>query len=759
MLASNLKSRLALMILVVASLAFIIMVSQPVSAAGSWYVAPGGDDSNSCQSTSDPCATIAGSVNKASPGDTIFVAVGVYTSTTGSEVVKLDKNVSLSGGWEKTFTTQTGKSTIDGQGIRRGIEVSSSTVTAENFVIQNGFHDTLGGGIYNYSSTLTLTNTIVSNNVSKWMGGGIYNDGTITLNNTTVSSNSAGDSCCSGGGGGGGIDNYRGTVTLNNSAINGNRIVGGFSGSAIHTHTGATMILNNSTISGNSGSAEAIYSFVGTIKLNNSTIADNQGNGLTNVQGSVELQNTILANNTGIDCYNDLGGYTGVVTSHGYNLIGSHNGCTLLNSDLTSTDPRLGPLQDNKGSTLTHELLPGSPAINGGNPNVCQGNAGPLLTDQRGYPRYGRCDIGAYELQPIGFSTKTVSPAISAPGDPLTYTVTLTNGGTANLAKVLVTDTLPSTLGYLSNSLSATGGNANYANGVITWTGAVNADSLVTITFGAAISQTVSPGTVITNAVVINNEEEIFSRTAAVNVPHPSPVFLPLISKSPSEGTLLGRVTLNSAPAAGVALDLRFYNGSSWSTRATTTTDAGGNYIFRSVPSLSPGQEYYVRFINPSANADGRLSAWFTRDLTTFQAGSQVNIGEFDLADITLKSPNPGATLKLPINFQWGRRTATPSDSYQLELFDPNGQSDVFSPPLGYVGSYTMSSLPSGFTPSTEYGWAVWVNSPDGGIGASFYYNPIIFSNSAPNPKQTLSTAARRNLAGLRENLLWRIAP
>jgi hypothetical protein len=63
---------------------------------------------------------------------------------------------------------------------------------------------------------------------------------------------------------------------------------------------------------------------------------------------------------------------------------------------MSSTNPLLGVLRDNGGSTQTMVLLEGSPAINGvdwNQPNDCPD------TDQRGYPRpYGTfCDIGAFE--------------------------------------------------------------------------------------------------------------------------------------------------------------------------------------------------------------------------------------------------------------------------------------------------------------------------------------------------------------------------
>ena len=57
--------------------------------------------------------------------------------------------------------------------------------------------------------------------------------------------------------------------------------------------------------------------------------------------------------------------------------------------------PRLAPLLENGGSTRTHALLPGSPAIDAGN------NAENLDTDQRGtgFDRIVgvKADIGAYE--------------------------------------------------------------------------------------------------------------------------------------------------------------------------------------------------------------------------------------------------------------------------------------------------------------------------------------------------------------------------
>ena len=110
------------------------------------------------------------------------------------------------------------------------------------------------------------------------------------------------------------------------------------------------------------------------------------------------LQNSIIANNSGANCGSG-------VTSKGYNM-SSDRSCNFSNSgDRNNTDPKLGPLQNNGGPTLTMALPSGSPAVDSGNPSGCNDGQGHrLTTDQRGQPRpdkedSGGCDMGAYERQ------------------------------------------------------------------------------------------------------------------------------------------------------------------------------------------------------------------------------------------------------------------------------------------------------------------------------------------------------------------------
>src|SRR5262249_42703481 len=143
----------------------------------------------------------------------------------------------------------------------------------------------------------------------------------------------------------------------------------------------ATLIINNSTISGNSAGegGGGIYN-------------ENAGGSTT-----LEISSTVLKTGAlGENIFNSFG----MVTSLGYNLSSDDGGGLLTGpGDQINTDPLLGPLQDNGGPTFTHALLRGSPAVNAGDPSFRP----PPSTDQRGpgfrRVRNGRIDIGSYEVQ------------------------------------------------------------------------------------------------------------------------------------------------------------------------------------------------------------------------------------------------------------------------------------------------------------------------------------------------------------------------
>ena len=396
------------LILIIASV--VVAAPQSARAAGPWYVATTGNDANDCLTPATPCATINAAIGKASSGDTINVATGIYFGT-GNEVVLLDKDIVLSGGWIESFTSRAGFSTIDGQGTRRGLTVFS-VAKVEAFIIRNGtvLNTNTGGGIIN-EGTLTLTKSVVSGN-SDDFGGGIANTGVLTLNKSTVSGNLATTF-------GGGIHNH-GMLTLNNSTVSGNSSTT-FGGGGI-ANSGGTVTLNNSTVSGNSttesgGGILNAGGLAGTITLNHTTVSNNSsgadGGGIANFSstGTVTLNSSIVAGNrSGFgDVWGDCLNFRIAIVSQGYNLTGSDTGCDPLGGtgDVTVTPASvftdlLGVLANNGGLTQTHTLLPGSnPALDAIPSGTNHCGSTPFDTDQRGVarPQGAACDIGAFELE------------------------------------------------------------------------------------------------------------------------------------------------------------------------------------------------------------------------------------------------------------------------------------------------------------------------------------------------------------------------
>ena len=180
------------------------------------------------------------------------------------------------------------------------------------------------------------------------------------------------------------------TVTISGLTITGGAVsCNGLCGVGGLFNEGTPMTITNGTVSANTVTCSGI----GCTAV---------GGGLHN-NGIMMLQKTIVAKQlAGPDRVN-----TGTLTSSGCNL-DSDITCQLTPpSDKPNvTSPLLGPLQDNGGLTQTHALLPGSPAIDGGDPAGCTDNLGaPLTTDPRGFARPqdghgdGRaiCDLGAYD--------------------------------------------------------------------------------------------------------------------------------------------------------------------------------------------------------------------------------------------------------------------------------------------------------------------------------------------------------------------------
>jgi hypothetical protein len=396
-----------------------------------------------------------------SGADVILLPAGTYTLTLPgtNDDLGASGDLDIRSGLTLSGTTPA-QTVVHGGGLDRVFDISGTvSVELAGLTITGGnLPGGLGAGVINRTAALTLTHTAVLSNASAVATGGLVNlGGAVVIANSEVRGNSLGSLHSTGGslslvnsvvrenaGGptvaGSGV--IRASQILSHPAPAYGLTVAGLATETVviqdsHisynqggvSHGGAgTLVIRGSTLSHNNTTGLRSSAAPARTLVVNSTVSGNQRVGVEAATGSVELHNVTIAGNTSgaldggglwaapaaavtatnslIAGNSDPGGQApdclGTLLSGGYNLIGSMLGCALtgtLTGNLLGQNPVIGSLADNGGPTPTHALLPGSPAINAADPAGCaDGQGGILLTDQRGFNRPGRCDIGAFEF-------------------------------------------------------------------------------------------------------------------------------------------------------------------------------------------------------------------------------------------------------------------------------------------------------------------------------------------------------------------------
>ncbi len=340
--------------------------------------------------------------------------------------------------------------TISGLTIKNGLIVNEhSTLSVSNCVVgaNSGFYNNADGTLAVPGASLTVANSIISNNANGIYTRAFMEAASVTVIDSTVSDNS-----------GTGIytEAFEGSanITISNSTIRGNS--SSQQGGGIYNSFGSLTIIN-STISGNSAaSGGGIYNTIGSVTIASSTISGNSAASGGGIYGAlagsaVHISNTILdAGASGQNIFNN----GGTITSDGYNLSSDDGGGYLMGpGDQINTDPMLDPagLQNNGGPTQTIALLPGSPAIDTGDPNA-------PTKDQRYYLRNGAPDKGAFErggtLAPIGVVSRKIHGAAGAFDVDLPLSgsagVECRSGGASANHQVIATFATPVTIGNAS---------------------------------------------------------------------------------------------------------------------------------------------------------------------------------------------------------------------------------------------------------------------------------------------------------------------
>lgn len=367
----------------------------------------------------------------------------------------------------RNLTIADGSNNIAGGGIyNNGGIVSVSNCTFSNNVVAGGTNGSLaaGGAICNDNGGTLIVNgaTFVNNRIFggtgstgsqgvgqfapgaqggpggyAW-GGAIcnLNDGTVMLSNCTFYNNQA-----SGGAGGTGGRGYNGytyqyqcgsypcgfstcPIFCTGTVYGGPGGPGGqggpsYGGSIYNVHGNFSAInatfANGSALGGAAGIAGQAGAF-GTGNMGPGSAGSAFGGNLAHAVGGFALKNCIVANPMAGGNY-----WGGTISDSGHNLSSDVTVSFINSTSFTNTNPNLGSLADNGGTTLTVALLFASPAIRAGD------SSGAPSTDQRGQSRKAlQIDIGAFETAEIPSGLPSLLAGWPLPGSAA-FRLTFTN--------------------------------------------------------------------------------------------------------------------------------------------------------------------------------------------------------------------------------------------------------------------------------------------------------------------------------------------
>lgn len=357
-----------------------------------------------------------GDLNFAGPVGEAIELTGAGSAATIIDGAQLDRVIHIEPGRVadiRNVAITGGLTPGQGGGIwnQGSLSLSDASVTGNSASSGAGIANTLVPGLPGFAN---LLRTRIAGNITQdgGYGGGIASDQPLTVFETTIEANVA-----TAGAGGGIFSNN--AMELTSSTVSANRASNGgglFLTVSNAVVINATIVANEATDNGGGIYYAALDSGFAT-NVYNSTIAyndanqdrdpDGTGGGVfldNNLGDAFNLYNSIIAGNVhddspqASDCF-------GRLRTHARNRFGDADGCDIVEIsgdwELLDSLDFLGQPAMNGGPTATIALLPGSNAIDAGDPvSGCRDPfSNPISFDQRGYGRDAgaACDLGAYE--------------------------------------------------------------------------------------------------------------------------------------------------------------------------------------------------------------------------------------------------------------------------------------------------------------------------------------------------------------------------
>lgn len=272
-------------------------------------------------------------------------------------------------------------------------------------------------------------------------------------------------------------------------------------------------------------------------------------------------------------------------------------------------------------------------------------------------------------------SLKEVDQDQAQAGDSLHYTVWISNSGGTPATSVMMTDVLPAEVTYQEGSLSVVGGGLyGVRNGVITWTGAVNNESQIQVSFDAVLTDTLAPGQWVTNTAEITGTGSLLLRSASTEIvlvtgttayfplmlEYPDPPVLNPVS-SPNSNN---QWTVSWSYGGGAVTRYELQESRSPDFSAPTTFDMGTltSKQFSHAPSNSDNSYYYrVRVIGREfasvwSQTHGVVGSYYD----AMDGGSGWAIRRQDTDDVNNSSWYESGSFVLRIGGRWDYAIAAP---------------------------------------------------------------------------------------------------
>jgi len=248
--------------------------------------------------------------------------------------------------------------------------------------------------------------------------------------------------------------------------------------------------------------------------------------------------------------------------------------------------------------TITVKVLAGTPD------DVVMTNTATLDSeDANGNPLDQESDSVNVEVTaPIMSITKTADAAFYDPGDTITYTITYKNDGDGEATGVVIKDTLPVGVTYVSSVPAPT----SIAGLLLTWSiGTMAANSVAVITVTVTVNTTVADDTLLLNSVTMDSKDangnDLPQKSSSVSVEVTAPSMT--VDKAADVGTadpgdvILYTITYTNG-GDGIATDVVIQD----------TLPAAVSFLNSNpVPSGTSGQIVWFNFTTIAANSGGTI--------------------------------------------------------------------------------------------------------------------------------------------------------